>query len=226
MPSLQLDCLVFDAYGTLYDVHSVMALAETRFPGHGAAISQLWRTKQLEYTWLKSMMGHYENFNVLTEAGLRYALEALKLQPTADDIAALLTQYTQLATFPEVDAALAALKPRRMAILSNGAPDTLNALVKHSGLDTVLDAVISVDAARVFKPDMRIYQLAMDQLSVANTAKNRIGFVSSNGWDAAGAKAFGFTTFWINRTGAPVERHAAAPDYVISSVADVAQYVQ
>lgn len=216
----KLDALVFDAYGTLYDVHSVTARAEHFFPGQGAALSQLWRTKQLEYTWLRSLMGTYENFNVVTAAALRYACAALKLNATDAQIGALLGQYTLLNTFPEVKAALVLLKTRyKLAILSNGAPDTLGTLVNNSGLDALLDAVISVDRLRVFKPDMRVYQLAVSQLGVP---KQRIGFVSSNCWDAIAAKTFGFTVFWINRMNAPVDLHGAAPDQTIHSLDEIA----
>ncbi len=215
----KLDALVFDAYGTLYDVHSVTALAEGFFPSCGATLSQLWRTKQLEYTWLRSLMGTYENFNVVTEASLRYACASLKLAPSDTQIAALLGQYVRLDTFPEVKMALGRLKTRgKLAILSNGAPDTLAALVRHSGLDTLLDAVISVDPLRVFKPDMRVYRLAVDQLGVP---KDRIGFVSSNCWDAIAAKSFGFTVCWINRQDAPLDLHGPAPDHVIRSLDDI-----
>lgn len=215
----KLDALVFDAYGTLYDVHSVTAKAEGFFPGQGAALSQLWRTKQLEYTWLRSLMGTYENFDVVTEAGLRYACAMLKLNATPAQIAALLDQYVHLDTFPEVKSALARLKSgRKLAILSNGAPGTLGRLVANSGLDLVLDATISVDPLRVFKPDMRVYQLAINNLGVA---REKTGFVSSNCWDAIAAKQFGFTVFWINRLGAPVDLHGTAPDHVIASLDDI-----
>ena len=212
----KLDALVFDAYGTLYDVHSVTALAGSFFPGRGEALSQRWRTKQLEYTWLRSLMRTYENFDTVTEAGLRYACAALKLNPSETQIAALIAQYVKLATFAEVNAALTALKPgRKLAILSNGAPGTLGALVRHSRLDTLLDATISVDSLRVFKPDPRVYQLAVERLGVP---KEKIGFVSSNCWDAIGAKTFGFTVFWINRLHAPVDLHGPAPDHTIASL--------
>lgn len=218
----RLDALVFDAYGTLYDVQSVSTLAESLYPGQGTAIAQLWRTKQLEYTWLKSLMGRYENFNIVTEAGLRYALAALKLEANEPAVSALLAQYVQLAPFPEVKTTLQALRPRRMAILSNGAPDTLGALVVNSGLQPYLDAVISVDPLRIFKPAPQVYQLAVDTL---NVPKERIGFVSSNCWDAIAAKAFGFTVFWINRNGAPVDLHGPAPDFVIGNLAQLQELI-
>lgn len=217
MPTL--DALVFDAYGTLYDVHSVTARAETFFPGKGAQLSQLWRTKQLEYTWLRSLMGTYVNFNVVTADALRYASEALALGASETQIAALLDQYVHLDTFPEVKGALAALKAgRKLAILSNGAPDTLGALVKNSGLDPVLDAVLSVDSIGVFKPDMRIYRMAEQTLDIP---KARIGFVSSNCWDAIAAKNYGFAVFWINRMNAPADRHGPQPDYIVKTLDDV-----
>ena len=216
----KLDALVFDAYGTLYDVHSVTALADSFFPGKGAALSQLWRTKQLEYTWLRTVMGTYENFDVVTAAGLRYACAALKLDASDAQISALIAQYVKLDSFAEVKSALAQLKTaHKLAILSNGAPGTLGALVKNSGLDSMLDAVISVDPLRVFKPDMRVYQLAVNQLGVG---KERIGFVSSNCWDAIAAKLFGFTVFWINRLNAPADLHGAAPDFTIHSLNEIA----
>lgn len=215
-----LDALIFDAYGTLYDVHSVATKAESLFPGKGAQLSQLWRTKQLEYTWLRSLMGTYENFNVVTEAGLRYACEALHLPATPAQLAALIDQYVHLATFAEVKTALAGLKPgRKLAILSNGAPDTLERLVTNSGLDAWLDFTLSVDALRTFKPAMRVYQMAVDQLQIPAA---RIGFVSSNCWDAIAARQFGFTVFWINRLGAPLDRHGPPPDHIIRSLDEIA----
>lgn len=224
----KLDALVFDAYGTLYDVHSVTARAESLFPGHGAALSQLWRSKQLEYTWLRSLMGTYENFNVVTAQALRYAVAALKLAPgegasepaTAALLAPLLAEYVHLAPFPEVRDALAQLKPgRKLAILSNGAPDTLDALVGNSGLAPMFDAVLSVDSVGIFKPDMRIYALAEKQLGLP---RERIGFVSSNCWDAVGAATYGYTVFWINRLGAPADLHGRQPHHIITGLNQIA----
>ena len=215
----KLDALVFDAYGTLYDVHSVTAKAEGFFPGKGTQLSQMWRTKQLEYTWLRSVMGTYVNFNVVTADALRYACEALALDASEAQLDALFAQYVHLDTFAEVKGALATLKAtHKLAILSNGAPDTLNALVKNSGLDTVLDATLSVDSIGIFKPDMRIYRMAEEAMGVP---KQRIGFVSSNCWDAIAAKNYGFTVFWINRLNAPVDRHGPQPDYIVKSLDDV-----
>jgi 2-haloacid dehalogenase len=217
---IAVDACVFDAYGTLFDVHSVAVRAETLLPGRGAALSQLWRTKQLEYTWLQSLMGvaPREDFAAVTAHALDYALAALGAKIADADRDHLLDAYLVLAPYADVPAALASLAPRPRWILSNGTLAMLEPLVRHSGLDPHLDGVLSVDAAGIFKPSPRVYQLAVDKLSLP---ASRIGFVSSNCWDAIGAKAFGFTTFWINRTGAPVDRHGAPPDRILSTLADL-----
>jgi 2-haloacid dehalogenase len=210
--------LVFDAYGTLFDVHSVVALCDELWPGKGTQLSQLWRTKQLEHTWLRSLMGRYEDFAHVTEAALRYACAALALPYDDAKRSQLMRAYLHLATFPEVKDALARLHGIELAILSNGAPAMLQDLVTNAGLSAAIPRVLSVDEVGIYKPSPRVYQLAVDRLAVPAKA---IGFVSSNGWDAAGAKAFGFRTFWVNRAGAPVDPLGAAPDHVIGSLADL-----
>lgn len=210
---------VFDAYGTLLDVHSVAARAEALVPGQGAALSQLWRTKQLEYTWLGSLMERREDFAAVTRAALDYALAALVLPVPPVDREALLDEYLRLAAFPDARTTLEQLAPRPRLILSNGTLAMLEPVLRHAGLADVIDDVLSVDAVGVYKPSPRVYRLAADRLGLA---PERIAFVSSNGWDATGAKAFGFTTFWINRTAAPIERHGPAPDHVVGSLAAVA----
>lgn len=210
--------LVFDAYGTLFDVHSVVAAGEELFPGRGLALSQLWRTKQLEYTWLRSLMGAYEDFSVITRQSLAYACEALQLSCSEVQAAALMDAYRNLKPYPEVPAALARLADRRLAILSNGAPEMLLAVVAASGLQRHFQAVLSVHDVGIYKPDPRVYQLAVDRLGLA---RERIGFVSSNGWDAAGAAAFGFTVYWINRLGAPVEHLPAKPVAVLRDLSEL-----
>ncbi len=211
--------LVFDAYGTLYDVHSVVARCESYWPGKGKQLSQLWRTKQLEYTWQRSLMQRYTDFRRITEAGLRYACSALGLDLSAAQEAELMQQYLELDLFSEARAALEALGARKLAILSNGSPDMLQPLVRASGLADVLDAVLSVDELKLFKPDPRVYQLAVDRLGVP---KEAIGFVSSNCWDACGAKSFGFRTYWINRAGAPLDALDAVPDRIIANLSELA----
>ena len=216
-----IDALVFDAYGTLFDPHAVARLAEELFPGKGAALSQAWRTKQLEYTWLRSLMGRYEDFNSVTRAALDWACEAIKADAGADAKTRLMGAYRQLAMFPEVRAALDSLAASRpLAILSNGHPDMLQAVVDHNGLSAVFGPrVLSVHESGIFKPAPQVYRIASARLGVA---PERIGFVSSNGWDAAGAKAFGFRAFWVNRSGAPVERLGAPPDAVVSGLDQIA----
>jgi 2-haloacid dehalogenase len=210
--------LVFDAYGTLFDVHSVVALCDELWPGKGTQLSQLWRTKQLEHTWLRSLMGRYEDFAHVTEGALRYACAALALPYDDAKRSRLMRAYLHLATFPEVKDALARLGGIELAILSNGAPAMLRELVANAGLAGTIPHVLSVDEVGIYKPSPRVYQLAVDRLGVPATA---IGFVSSNGWDAAGAKAFGFRTFWVNRGGAPFDPLGVAPDHVIGSLADL-----
>ena len=210
--------LVFDAYGTLFDVHSVVALCEALWPGRGAQLSQLWRTKQLEYTWLRSLMGRYEDFARVTEAGLRYACAALQLPCDDAKCARLLQAYLNLATFPEVADTLRQLRGIKLAILSNGAPAMLRDVVSNSGLGGLIPDVLSVDELKIYKPAPQVYQLAVDRLGAPAQA---IGFVSSNGWDAAGAKSFGFRTFWVNRAGAPRDGLGFAPDHELGSLAEL-----
>jgi 2-haloacid dehalogenase len=221
-PLLEIDALVFDAYGTLFDVHSVTTLADELLPGHGPALSQLWRTKQLEYTWLQSLMDSpahpRADFAAVTAAALDFAVAALRLTLPSSGRRRLCDAYLTLSPFPDVPAALQALSPRPRWILSNGTLAMLEPVVRHAGLAAALDGILSVDAAGIYKPSPRVYQLALDRLRLPLA---RIGFVSSNGWDAIGAKAFGFTAFWINRSGAPVDGHGPPPDRIISTLADL-----
>jgi len=208
--------LVFDAYGTLYDVHSVQARCEALWPGEGAQISQLWRVKQLEYTWQRSLMRRYAPFSQITRDALTYVCELLKLRLEKSQEDALMEQYLRLSAFPDVPGALQAFGQQKLAILSNGSPDMLDPLVAHSGLR--FDAVLSVDALKIYKPAPEVYQLAVDRLGVR---KEDIGFVSSNCWDAAGAKTFGFSVYWINRAGAPVDRLGFQPDRILGSLGEI-----
>ena len=218
----ELSALVFDAYGTIFDVHSVTRRADELFPGRGAELSKAWRTKQLEYTWMRSLMRRYEDFSRVTVSSLDWALESLGIEAQEAARRALIDEYRRLAPFPEAPAALEALaKKRALAILSNGHPDMLNAVVEHSRLAALFrGGVLSVHPARVFKPDPAVYRLAEDALGVPRAM---MGFVSSNGWDAAGAKSFGFRVFWINRAKAPVERLGVRPDETVSDLAELAR---
>jgi 2-haloacid dehalogenase len=212
---MPVEVLVFDAYGTLYDVHSVMTRCESCWPGKGAQLSQLWRAKQLEYTWQRSLMRRYVPFSTVTREALAYACAALGLQLSVAQMEGLMAEYLRLATYPDVAHSLQSLK-MKCAILSNGSPDMLLPLVEHSGLK--LDAVLSVDEVKIFKPAPQVYELAVQKLGVP---KDTIGFVSSNCWDALGAKSYGFTVYWINRAAAPVDRLGFQPDRVLKSLHEI-----
>jgi 2-haloacid dehalogenase len=207
--------VVFDAYGTLFDVHSVIQRCDQLFPGKGAALSQLWRSKQLEYTWLRSLMARYEDFESVTRAALRVACRMLGLECPAAIEDALLQEYRQLKPYPEVVAAIAALGNRPLAILSNGSPAMLGPLVANAGLAGHFDAVISVDRLHIYKPHPGVYQLAVDELGVS---RERIAFISSNFWDVSGATAFGFRTYWINRSGAQPDELGFRPFAVLTGL--------
>jgi len=212
---MALQALVFDAYGTLFDVHAVIRRCEEFWPGKGLQLSQAWRAKQLEYTWQRSLMRRYVPFSQVTREALAYACESLQLGLGRGKADALMGEYLKLALYPDVAGTLEKLKSR-LAILSNGSPDMLGPLVQNSGLK--VDAVLSVDELKIFKPAPQVYQLAVDRLGVA---KEHIGFVSSNCWDALGARSFGFTVYWINRGGAPVDRLGFQPDKIATSLHEV-----
>ena len=193
---MTIKAVVFDAYGTLYDIQSVADVTEQAFPGYGDIITQIWRIKQLEYSWLRSLMQRYQEFSVVTRDSLAYTLRTLGL--TYDDaaFATIIDKYLQLDLYPDALPALSALKGRKLAILSNGSPDMLNTLVANTGLDSILDATISVDAKKVFKPSPDAYTLIESTLGIG---PHEVLFVSSNPWDACGAKSFGLNVAWIER---------------------------
>jgi 2-haloacid dehalogenase len=216
----EISALVFDAYGTLFDVHSVTRLAESLFPGKGAALSVAWRSKQLEYTWLRTLMGRYEDFSRVTRSALEWSLEYLRIEADENALRALTDEYRRLATFPEVRGVIESLSQARpLAILSNGHPEMLEAVVDHNGLRSFFrGGILSVHPAHVFKPHTSVYRIAEDELGVPRAM---MGFVSSNGWDAAGAKSFGFRAYWVNRGGAPVERLGVRPDAVVANLSEL-----
>ncbi len=193
---MTIKAVVFDAYGTLYDIQSVAAVTEEAFPGYGEIVTQIWRIKQLEYTWLRSLMRRYEDFSVITRDSLAYTLRVLGLEHDRDAFERIIEKYLHLDLYPDANAALAAMRGRKLAILSNGSTGMLNALVRNSGLDRVLDATISVDSQRIFKPSPDAYSLIETTLGVPPA---EVLFVSSNPWDACGAKAFGLNVAWIER---------------------------
>jgi 2-haloacid dehalogenase len=202
--------LVFDAYGTLYDVQSVRTLATELCGDRGDLVTQLWRIKQLEYTWLRGLMRRYEDFWSITRASLEFSLASAGLTPTASLCDPLMTKYLHLDLYPEAKSALAALGDQKLAILSNGSPMMLETLVEASGIAGRFADVISVDRAKSFKPDPACYALVEPALDVA---RHEVLFVSSNGFDVAGAKQFGFQVAWIQRAAdaPPPETSAIGP---------------
>lgn len=207
---------VFDAYGTLFDFNSAVMRCRDDIGESAERLSEIWRTKQLQYTWLRSLMGKHADFWQVTGDALDYSLAAVGIDNPAlrDKLMAL---YRELDTFPEVTTVLDQLKSAgmRTAILSNGAPDMLNAAVEAAGLTGLLDAALSVEDVGVFKPDPRVYQLAVDKLGVE---ASDICFMSSNAWDAVGAATFGFRVAWVNRYKQPAERLTADADAELDSL--------
>ncbi len=208
---------VFDAYGTLLDFNAAVTRCRDEIGDGAERLSDIWRQKQLQYTWLRSLMGTHADFWQVTGEALDFALAAVGIDKP-DLRTRLMALYRELDTFSEVTDTLTRLKVAgmRTAILSNGSPDMLNAATAASGIDTLLDAVLSVEDVGIYKPDPRVYQLAVDRLDVA--AEN-ICFMSSNGWDAAGAGAFGFHVVWVNRYNQPVEYLPAKPDVILDTLA-------
>ena len=210
---------VFDAYGTLFDVHAAVGHHRSRLGDKADAVSAMWRTKQLEYTWLRSLMDRYVPFWQVTGDALDYAFDAHGVSDKVlrDD---LLNAYMELDCYPEVPEVLAELKNGglRTAILSNGSPEMLDAAVKSSKLDELLDAVLSVAELGIFKPHASVYQLAVDRLDVE---ARQVSFQSSNAWDAAAATTFGFRVAWVNRFGQAEERLPDQPDVQLRTLSEL-----
>jgi len=220
MPTFdKIQACVFDAYGTLFDVHSAVGKHRPRLGVQADAISALWRSKQLEYTWLRSLMGCHADFWQVTGDALDYALEAHNISDTVlrDD---LMTAYLQLNCYPEVPEVLTLLKQAGMqtAILSNGAPHMLEAAVRAAGLEALIDINLSVEEVGIYKPDPRVYRLAEQRLGLAPAM---ISFQSSNAWDAVGAAGFGFRVAWINRFGQHRERLPYGPDAELNTLSEL-----
>lgn len=226
--------VVFDAYGTLFDVYSIGELAEQLYPGQGTAISALWRDKQIEYTRLITLSDpngatgsrHYQSFWELTRLSLRYTLARLKLVHSQAQEDALMGQYARLQAFPENLGVLTQLKAQGIAsaILSNGSPDMLASAVASAGMDGLLEQIISVEGIRLFKTAPQSYGLVLQAFPVK---ANEVLFVSSNAWDALGATWFGFTTLWVNRQNLPYETIGPKPSYTgpdLTAVLDITNY--
>ncbi len=217
-PRLDVDACVFDAYGTLFDFNSAASAARGELGADWQRVSDLWRQKQLQYTWLRGLAGHHADFWQVTGDALDFALATLKLELERPGLRErLMDLYLKLATYPEVPETLRRLKAagRKLAILSNGTPAMLGAVVDNAGLAQLFDAVLSVEEVGVYKPHPSVYRLACERLALA---PSRICFLSSNAWDAFSAKAFGMRVLWCNRFGQAPERIPAAPDGEISEL--------
>ncbi len=230
---MKIKAVVFDAYGTLFDVYAIGALAEQLYPGQGGAISTLWRDKQIEYTRLITLSDpnpdtgskHYQSFWELTRHSLRYTLEKLKLEVSEANIDALMGQYAHLTPFAENLEVLQQLKASgiQTAILSNGSPEMLASATHSAGMTGLIDHIISVDGIRLFKTAPQSYGLV---LKLIDAKPEEILFVSSNAWDALGATWFGFTTLWVNRQGLPYEAIGPKPTFMSANLAQVFQVVR
>jgi 2-haloacid dehalogenase len=206
---------LFDAYGTLLDVHSVITQAGAGIGGDLQALSDLWRRKQLEYTWLRSLMERYVDFWEVTEDALHAAAEQLGIAATTEEFEQLMQAYLTPSAFPDAKPALEGLRGHPLAILSNGSPRMLEAAMRHNGLDSYFAEIISADRVRTYKPSPRVYALGAEVLKLP---ASEVLFVSSNAWDAAGAKAFGYPVCWCNRSGNNWERLGTAPDTIVTSL--------
>ena len=193
---MTIKAVVFDAYGTLYDIQSVAAITDKAFPGYGEIITQVWRLKQLEYTWHRSLMRRYEDFSVITRDSLVYTLRTMGLKYDTEVFERIMDKYVHLDLYSDARQTLSDLKDYKLAILSNGSTDMLTTLVRNTGLDKILHATISIDSKRIFKPSPEAYSLVEARLGIAPA---EVLFVSSNPWDAIGAKSVGFNTVWIER---------------------------
>jgi 2-haloacid dehalogenase len=214
----RIDAVAFDLYGTLLEVASV-GRAAAEVTEEPTALVDLWRQKQLEYSWLRSLMGRYQDFWTTTGDALDYSLDRLGI--TVDDAtrARLLAAWLDVRVYPEVPGALAALAPRGLAVLSNGNTEMLEAGLAAAGLRDRFEHVLSVDEVGVFKPHPSVYELALKAFSLP---AERILFVSSNPWDVAGARTFGLPVAWVNRAGVPFERLGVMPDLVVADLAELA----
>ncbi len=215
--------IAFDAFPIL-DPPPVFALAEELFPGNGADLANAWRTRQFEYTWLRTISQHYADFWRVTQDALVFAANLLKLDLTNDKRVRLMDAYLSIRCWPEAPAALRSLKNAgiRLAFLSNMTQKMLNAGIRNSGLEGVFEHVLSTDRVKVYKPDPRAYQMGVDALRLK---RGEIIFVAFAGWDATGAKAFGYSTFWVNRQNQPAEEVGMGSDATSPTLGDLVRYV-
>jgi 2-haloacid dehalogenase len=212
----RIEACVFDAYGTLFDVYSAVNQCRHKLGDRAEKVSTLWRTKQLEYTWLRSLMKQHTDFWQVTQDALDYALDAHNIEDKGVG-KELMQAYLKPACYPDVPETIRKMKARglKLSILSNGSPEMLEAAVRSSGLEECFDPILSVEEVGVYKPHPRVYQLAVDRLKVG---AKRILFHSSNAWDVAGAATFGLRVVWVNRFGQRLERLPYGPDKEIESL--------
>ncbi|OIK09258.1 haloacid dehalogenase type II [Bacillus sp. MUM 13] len=213
--------LVFDIYGTLFDVYSVKEKCNELFPGKGEEISIIWRQKQLEYSFLRQLMGQYETFINITKDSLKYAVNKLNLDYTQEKEYALLKKYKNLSYYPEVEKVLKQMKPKKLAVFSNGSRDMLEPLIQNSGLTPLFDEIISVDDIKQYKPTPASYSYC---LKILGLQREEVLFMSSNGWDISGAKNFGFKTAWINRSHLPVEELNLKPHAIYTDLNGILEW--
>jgi 2-haloacid dehalogenase len=220
----QIKAIAFDAF-TTFDPRPVFALANKFFPDKGVELSNAWRIRQFEYQWLRALSGRYADFWQTTEEALVFAAKLLKLDLSADKRERLMQAYLDLQAWPDAAPALRSLKDMgvRLALLSNATPDMLEAWIERSGLQSTYEHVLSTNAIRTYKPDPRAYQMGVKAFGLK---LEEIAFAAFGGWDVAGAKWFGYTTFWVNRLGLPVEELGVAPDGVGGSLTDLVPFVE
>lgn len=204
-------------------MHSVIDLCNQLFPERGEALSMAWRTRQLQYTWLRALMTQYADFWQVTDEALQAAADSLQLDLTDGQREQLMDAYLALAPYPEVAQALGSLRAVPLAILSNGTPRMLQAALDSAGLGEFISQIFSVDTVKTYKPSPLVYQIATDKLGIA---QRNIGFVSSNYWDIMGAAAFGFQTFWINRSAATPDRLGFEPQTELSRLTDLLEVLK
>jgi 2-haloacid dehalogenase len=220
----EVGAVAFDAFA-LFDARPVFQACETVAPGRGSELATVWRTRQFEYQWLRALGQRYEDFYAATEAALEFAARSLKLELAADARERLMHGFLELRAWPDVAPALRALRQsgKKLALLSNATPRILVSALGNSGLETALDEVISTDRIRSYKPDPRAYQLGVDVLKLP---KERIAFVAFAGWDVAGAKWFGYPTFWNNRQSAPPEALGIEADAAGASLSELLRWLR
>lgn len=222
--SSEIKAIAFDAF-PIFDPRPIFALAETLFPGNGKKLSNAWRIRQFEYQWLRALSSQYVNFWQATEAGLLFAAKQHNLELTNDKRGQLMNAYLNLKPWPDVIAALGLLKKAniRLAFLSNMTEEMLTTNMHHSGLDEFFEHVISTDRIKSYKPDPRAYQLGVDTFGLK---REQIAFAAFAGWDVAGAKWFGYPTFWVNRAGFANEELGVMPDGMGKNLQQLVNFVQ